>query len=299
MHYNKCIHLNISFWALWPAVIFNRLSRVFFIGEYMQEKYRKVYESLGAKDKKAFREALAADDLITITAYTRAAGVRPDLLEADSSKKREKGRPALVPEQTSKQQTEQFYKQLRNTKNTTSPEAGSDLDINGFSELYNDIINSVAEQFFSEHPDIIKRPAFMWVNSLLLECKKNLPVIDIYDAGRVAAAWEAYKALMYKVGLFPMMEAFTNLTGIYKETLSHILTPEHEAVRQKIFSDCRDNMISQVGYNPMTQVNKLFLLKAVYGYSENSGGVQQITEKKTKKIDDIPIFGIEEKTEND
>lgn len=265
----------------------------------MQEKYRKVYEGLSAKDKKAFREALAADDLITVTAYTRAAGVRPDLLEADTNKKREKGRPALVPAQRNKQIIESENKQLRNTKNIDNPETGAELNIKDFTELYNNIIVEVSEQFFAEHPDIIKRPAFMWVNSLLLECKKNLPVIDIYDAGRVAAAWEAYKALMYKVGLFPTMEAFTNLTGIYKETLNKQLTSEHEELRQKIYSDCRDNMLSQVSYNPMTQVNKLFLLKAVYGYSENSGGVQQITEKKTKKIDDIPIFSIEEKNEND
>ena len=278
-------------------MIFKRLSRVFFIGEYMQEKYRKVYEGLSAKDKKAFREALAADDKITVTSYIHAAGIKPELLS--DSPRTGAGRPEIVPEDSSDYMENVRGRQFRRVKNTDSPEAGADLDINGFSELYNDIINSVAEQFFADHPDIIKRPAVMWFNSLLLECKKNLPVIDIYDAGRVGAAWEAYKTLMYKIGLFPTMEAFTNLTGIYKQKLNEILTPEHIAIKEKMFEDCRDNMLSQVSYNPLTQVNKLFLLKAVYGYSENSGGVQQITEKKTKKIDDIPIFSIEEKTEND
>jgi hypothetical protein len=58
-------------------------------------------------------------------------------------------------------------------------------------------------------------------------------------------------------------------------------------------------MLSQVSYNPLTQVNKLFLLKAVYGYSENNGSAQQITEKKTKNINDIPLFSIEDKQKDD
>lgn len=263
----------------------------------MDDKYKNVYAQLSAADKKAFRKALSADDKITITAYLRAAGVRPDLLE-NKEGKRDRGRPALVPAQRNKQIIESENKQLRNTKNIDTPEAGIESDIKEFELLYNDIICSVSESFFADHPDIIKRPAFMWVNSLLLECKKQLPVIDIYNAQRVAVAWEAYKTLMYKVGLFPTMEAFTNLTGIYKQTLNGILTPEHEELRQKIFEDCRDNMLSQVSYNPLTQVNKLFLLKAVYGYSENNGSAQQITEKKTKNVNDIPLFSIENKENN-
>lgn len=263
----------------------------------MEDKYRQVYAGLSALDKKAFRQALKDHDKITITSYMRAAGVKPDLLENKEGKK-DRGRPEIVPEQTNKNIHWAECRQLRNTKNIDSPDAGAELNINDFATLYNDIIDHVCESFFDNHPDIIKRPAFMWVNSLLLDCKKQLPIIDIYDAQRVAVAWEAFKSLMYKIGLFPMMEAFTNLTGIYKQALNQILTPEHEAIKQKIFDDCRDNMLSQVGYNPMTQVNKLFLLKAVYGYSENSGGVQQITEKKNKKINDIPLFSIEDKSEN-
>ena len=264
----------------------------------MEDKYKNVYAQLSATDKKAFRKALNEDDKITITAYLRAAGVRPDLLE-NKEGKRDRGRPALVPEQSKEKIHWEECKQLRNTKNIERPEAGAEISIKEFESLYNDIICSVSESFFADHPDIIKRPAFMWVNSLLLECKKQLPIIDIYNAQRVGVAWEAYKTLMYKVGLFPTMEAFTNLTGIYKQTLNGILTPEHDELKEKIFNDCRDNMLSQVSYNPLTQVNKLFLLKAVYGYSENNSGAQQITEKKTKKIDDIPLFSIEDKQKED
>lgn len=263
----------------------------------MDDKYKQVYAGLSALDKKAFRQALKDNDKITITSYMRAAGVKPDLLDNKEGKK-DRGRPEIVPEQTNKNIHWAECRQLRNTKNIDSPDAGAELNIKEFEALYNDIINAVCESFYNNHPDIIKRPAFMWVNSLLLECKKQLPIIDIYDAQRVAVAWDAFKSLMYKIGLFPMMEAFTNLTGIYKQALNQILTPEHEAIKQKIFNDCRDNMLSQVGYNPMTQVNKLFLLKAVYGYSENSGGLHEITEKKNKKIDDIPLFSIEDKSEN-
>ena len=271
----------------------------------MDDKYKSVYAQLSAADKKAFRRALAADDFITITAYMRAAGVKRELAPCDDlqeGKKRGRGRPELAPGAHSKQDINKSNKQFRNTKNISAlddPGGVPELSIEQFRDLYHETITAVCEQFYNEHPDIIKRPPFMWVNSLLLECKKQLPIIDIKDAQRVAVAWEAFTDLIYKVGLFPTMEAFTNLTGIYKETLNKQLTPEHEELRQKIFSDCRDNMLSQVSYNPMTQVNKLFLLKAVYGYSENGGARDLVAEKKTKKVNDIPLFSIEDKNENE
>ena len=265
----------------------------------MDDKQKEVYKTLSSKDKKAFRDAIQNNDLITITAYMRAAGVRRDLVENETDKKRGAGRPEIIPTQTSDYLNNEILKQYRQTKNEISPDAGAGLPIDEFKTLYNDIIMDVCEQFYNNHPDIIKRPPFMWVNSLLLECKKQLPIIDIKDAQRVAVAWEAFTDLIYKVGLFPTMEAFTNLTGIYKQTLNNQLTPEHEAIKQKIYDDCRDNMLSQVSYNPMTQVNKLFLLKAVYGYSENGGARDLVAEKKTKKVNDIPLFSIEDKNENE
>lgn len=261
----------------------------------MDDKHKQVYAQLSGPDKKAFRAALENDDLITVTAYLRAAGVKRDLVPLPEGEKRGRGRPELV--EHNKQIYNAENRQLRNTKNVdNSPEAGADMEILDFSDLYTEIINSTCEGFYNNHPDIIKRPPYMWVNTLLLECKKQLPVIDIKDAQRVGVAWDAFKALMYKIGLFPMMEAFTNMTGIYKQSLAAVLTPEHDLLRQKIFDDCRDNMLSQVGYNTNTQINKIFLLKSVYGFNESGPAHDLAAAKTTKKIDDIPLFSIEDKS---
>lgn len=263
----------------------------------MDDKYKKVYDGLSPLDRKAFREAIETNNHIAISSYMAASEIKKDI-ENIPEKKPGRGRPHVASNVHCAALQNETYKQLRTTKNTTPGAAADDLDINEFIDLYNDTIDRVCVEFYEDHPDMVKKSPFMWYNNLLLELKKQLPIISIKDPERVAAAWEAFKALMYKIGLFPMMEAFTNLTGIYKETLYNQLNPAYISIREKIFRDCRDNMISQVGYNPMTQVNKLFLLKSVYGFREDQTP-QHINQDNTKKnIDDIPIFSIEDKQEN-
>ena len=172
-------------------------------------------------------------------------------------------------------------------------------DIKQYLELYQLTIDSVKEQYFADHPDNIKRPPHEWFSQLLYVCKDNLPRIDKNDIKAVAGVWEIYCRLMTSIKLFPTREAFTNLTGVYKEDIDKKLTPEWMALARKMRNDCESGLVNQVAYNNNTQINKLFLLKSVYGYKEADTQKTIEVNHNIKKIDDIPLFGIPDKTENE
>lgn len=258
----------------------------------MEDKYKQVYDLLSINDKKAFRAALASGDLVTVGAYCRSFA--PDNIQSFKGVKGSAGRPDMGLTVEHKKQKNKELKEIRSVKNDIIEFAPGDLvpegSIKEFKDHYRTIINNACQDFYINHEDLVKKSPFMWVNSLLYEIKKQLPAISVKDAQRVGVAWDCYKELIYKVGLYPMIESFTTLTDIYKDQLYKELTPEHAALRQKIYNDCRDNMVSQVGYNPMTQVNKMFLLKSVYGFKESAAGDLVQDDKKQLNVDDIPLF---------
>ena len=270
----------------------------------MDSDIKKIYDTLPAADRAAIRKALQENDLITINAYKRAAAgsvVPDDIPQKETIKeKRPQGRPALGLREKHIKQHNEDIKQLRTLNNINEvveagPEAG---DLDQFKNDYNQIINNVCNDFYLMHEDLVKKTPVFWYNSLFYEIKKELPSISYKDPDRVAVAWDCFTGLMFKIGLFPTMEAFTALTGVYKYQLEKMLSPEYIQLKTKIYNDCKDHMIAQVGYNPMTQVNKMFLLKSVYGLNEGSPAQVVQADSNNKNIDDIPVFLIDDKSEN-
>lgn len=256
----------------------------------MDDLQKKVYAALPDSEKKNFRAAVAASDNIAINTYIRLAGLPdllPDDLQDDFYKK-------------SKYDTrKQFHNMPALPEKDNTPQektaAGGVDNLAAFEKEYTNIIENTCRSFYDMHPDIVKKTPFMWYNSLLYELKKVLPTIDLSRPEAVGVAWDCFCNLMYKIGLFPTMEAFTCLTGIYKDTLNRQLSPAFIELKKKIYNDCKDHLQAQVTYNPMTQVNKMFILKSVYGYSENnvnSDLVAGLPDRQGLNVDDIPSFDL-------
>lgn len=261
----------------------------------MEKRYLDVYNQLSINDKKAFRAALASGDLVTVGAYCRSfKPLEAPVINEDS--RRGVGRPdmGLTMEGIKAKQAARLQCNSLNNSNDVIEYTPGDIvpaaSLEDFKKEYETIINDVCSDFYNLHDDLVKKSPFIWVNSLLYDLKKHLPLISVKDAARVGVAWDLFSGLMFKVGLFPTMEAFTNLTGIYKQQLFKELTPAHVELKNRIYNDCRNNMVNQVSYNPMTQVNKMFLLKSVYGFKESAGGDLVQDDKKTLNVDDIPLF---------
>ena len=261
----------------------------------MDDELKQIYKGLSAKDQKQLRQAVRENDLIKINAYKKAANLPINPENIPVKEKREAGRPnqglteKLIHDRYKR--NEQFA-ELNHIEHLEGEEVEGE-SLEDFRIRYGTIINDICVGFYQNHEDLVKKSPFIWYNSLLYEIKKKLPHISVKDAERVGIAWEAFTELMSKIGLFPTMEAFTCLTGVYKQELYRQLTPEHAALKQKIYNDCRDNMTAQVSYNPMTQVNKMFLLKSVYGFKESADAPIVETDQGKRTLDEIPDFNNE------
>ena len=258
----------------------------------MDEELKKIYQGLSAKDQEQLRQALRENDLIKINAYKKAANLPIDKEALPVKEKRGAGRPNYGLKKLDVQRIQQKNKQFTTLNNIERLE-GEEIEgesLEDFRARYAKIINETCIDFYDKHEDLVKKSPFIWYNSLLFEIKKKLPHISVLDAQRVEIAWDAFTELMFKIGLFPTMEAFTCLTGVYKQELYRQLTPAHVALKTKIYNDCRDNMTAQVSYNPMTQVNKMFLLKSVYGFKESSDAPVIEADQGKRTLDEIPKF---------
>ena len=261
----------------------------------MTPEQKKVYKTLPPEARRDFREAVELDDLTTIARYMQPLG----------DEKRGRGRPDLDLTSSKEILRCKQGKQLRAVKSINGfnkeivgDGAGLPDDINNFRDLYQLTIDDVKSRFFIDNEYVINKHPYVWYNRLLMALKKELPRVTIDQPQRVAVAWDAFKGLMYDIGLFPTYEAFQNLTGIYKEQVSKQLSPDWVQLSQKMFADCKASMLDQVNINPATQINKIFILKSVYGYTEAGPAAGPIEAKKVRNIDDMPLFSLEDKQDN-
>lgn len=262
----------------------------------MKPEHKKIYKNLNAEQRREFREAIELDDKPTIAKYTY---IPP---EGD----RERGRPNLGLTDDNKQAIYEKNKAFRRIeqKEDFNPEivgaAGADLDqIQNFKDLYQMTIDQVKANFFIENEFVLNKHPSIWYNRLLMALKKELPRITIKEPERAGAAWECFKGLMYDISLFPTREAFQNLTDLYIYEVNRQVSPEWVAIKTKMIQDCEMAMRDQVNTTPLTQVNKLFILKAIYGYSENGPQKDNEIERKARNINELPFFGGADPDENE
>ena len=167
-----------------------------------------------------------------------------------------------------------------------------------FLELYAAAVQEEKERFFEEYPEKIKRPPHEWYSYMFILIKKHIPKVSLKDnPERVEGVWEVYRELITSIGLFPSRGSFETFTGLYIQDMEQSLNPKYIELAKNIRRECCKNLEDQTTYNPYTQTNKIFLLKSVYGYRENDQQTIEVNHT-IKKIDDIPIFGIEDKSEN-
>ena len=150
-----------------------------------------------------------------------------------------------------------------------------------YIDLYKLTSESVFEEFIANNPEGIKHPLNTWFFYLLITIKKQVPKLDKKNYIRVSGVWDIYKDICYKCGGYPFYEGFIELTSIYKSDLDKYaeLSPEYMALAKKIREECEAAMVAQVASNPYTQVNKMFLLKTMYGYKEDSVKEVKVTHE--------------------
>lgn len=168
-----------------------------------------------------------------------------------------------------------------------------------FRELYSLTCKSILEDFKRDNSELVKKHPYNWFKSVLLQIKKAVPKITADDLDKVNVVWDCLCDLMYNIGLYPTYEIFYLMTGISKEMLkrrSGVNSKYLETIK-KISNEADSALITELAMSPYNSTNKIFLAK-VHGIIEKTEPKQVEVVHRLQGLDDIPIFGIEQKSDN-
>lgn len=167
-----------------------------------------------------------------------------------------------------------------------------------YISLLSDTVDSIKTKFFADNPELIKRHPSNWFRYLCNEIKKNSPKCNYQDNPDVISKqWDIYSDLCLTVGINRTIENFQIFTGLHWavfEKLKSGSSPEYIDVTKKIYTQCRGDIVGGLSSSYGSNSNQIFIAKSVYGLSENSIITHISAASNVKKIDDIPVFCIDQ-----
>lgn len=126
------------------------------------------------------------------------------------------------------------------------------------------------------------------------------PKHDIY---LLDGLWQIYKRLCSRVGIVLMLQHFASLTSINPATFTdwgnaeyRKLTPAFSKTVKKWRRECEAALSAEVTGKDGANINKIFILKSCYGYTE-SAPVQRV-EVAAAAPSAYPVLGLTEKPDN-
>ena len=176
-------------------------------------------------------------------------------------------------------------------------------------EEYAHQINDISNTYIStiRNGDLKNPPS--WFPDLIYYIVDRIekPKHDIY---LLDGLWQIYKRLCSRVGIVLMLQHFASLTSINPGTFSDWqagqyrtasvkggkLTPAFGEVVKKWRRECEAALSAEVTGKDGANINKIFILKSCYGYTE-SAPVQRV-EVAAAAPSAYPVLGLAEKPEN-
>ena len=267
-----------------------------------KEEWKETYKKMNTDEKKTFRQAIEDDDYHTVNMLLgRYVGT-------DARKIKHSGRPNLG---LTKEHADEWNKFRRDLRNTPQPklfnneivekvegEIVQEEDAEQFKELYKLTCYSVLDEFSRNNEDLVKKHPYAWYKKVLIRIKEQTPRVEKEELDKLIAIWDVLKIFMADIGLYITYETFQNMANIYDYQIVKLaeLNPKYREFREKIFYERDCALVDELQHNPFNQTNKIFIAKC--------HGIIEKTEQKTievvhtaKRLDDIPIFGIEDQEE--
>lgn len=132
--------------------------------------------------------------------------------------------------------------------------------------------------------------------------RDQLPYIDRNDAEGLDDAFNAYTELCLKYGRIPSLMQFGRLVKMIPATMSrwkHGVFRDgsrQQALVEQWSATCEAIMVDALSNDPKTSVNRIFLLKAIYGYRDDFGQTVEIVanQQKTLPADELPKLSMNE-----
>lgn len=267
-----------------------------------KEEWKEIYKKMDADEKKTFRQAMQDEDYHTVNMLiTRYVGT-------DAPKKKKSGRKNLG---LTKEHAEEKNRYRREIKATPYAESfppniiekvqgeiiteDSGEDAERFKELYKLTCYSVLEDFQRDNEDLVKRHPYTWYKKVLIRIKQQTPRVEREELDKLIAIWDVLKEFMADIGLYITYETFQNMANIYDYQLVKMaeVSPKYKDFRQRILYERDCALVDELQHNPFNQTNKIFIAKC-HGIIEKTENRTVEVMHSIKKIDDIPIFGIED-----
>lgn len=171
-------------------------------------------------------------------------------------------------------------------------------DVNYWYRKYFQVAQSEFNRFADEFPKRLERPYSTWLCLLLFLTQEHAPKINKKDPEMVEGAWKALCHFTFLVGAFPTLENFSVFCGFFSTDFVQLPEPYCWSLREKFGKVAESMLVEQVAESPYTSINKIFLLKARYGYVEASHNFDNKLTDSHKTIDEIPQFSITDKTKS-
>lgn len=259
----------------------------------MKEEYKEIYKTLSSDDRKIFRKAIEEGNENILLKY-----VNP---------KKKAGRPNLGLTDMHRLEYNRERREMRKapqpdtfTIEKVKGEIIEDDNIEQFKELYRLTCFSILEEFKQENEELCKKHPYNWYKKVLIRIKQSTPRVDKEELPKLEAIWDVLSEFMAYIGLYITYETFQNMAGFYDYQLVKLgeLNPKYAEFREKIFIERDNALVDELQHNPYNQTNKIFIAKC--------HGIIEKTEQRTievvhtaKKLDDIPIFTIEDQNQKE
>ena len=263
-----------------------------------KKNQREFYKTMSADDQKTFRQALADGERKTLEMLVDRYNGNREIIKGTRTNT---NRTEKSQEERNTFRTTLFNEEQPKTFPQIERVEGEIVEdnIEEFKRLYQMTCAQVLRDYKEENEDLVKRHPYLWYKPLLIRLKRNTPKVSADEVEKLEVVWDILKDFMAEIGMYITYETYCNLLSIhdYQLVKRGEVNPKYVELRKKIFIERDEALMDELQHNPYSQPNKIFVAKT-HGILEQTQSKTIEVIHTTPKLDEIPIFGIDQKSEN-
>lgn len=171
-------------------------------------------------------------------------------------------------------------------------------------DVYEHRVYEVADNYYNSLTDAQRTDFSKYWRSMLYVVHDVIGTADTNDLLLLERLWGIYLRLASRYGILPTVYGFAILTGHSAEMFSrwgkvYRLTPEYSQFYKKMLLDCEGALGDALTNEPKTNVSRIFVAKALYGWRDDSAPPAVAEVQQVQKLDTIKRFQLPDNVIND
>lgn len=159
-----------------------------------------------------------------------------------------------------------------------------------------ELVDDYIDRDLNGREELLEGPRFVYMIEVIRE---QLPYISRDDADGLDSAFNAFVELCLRFGRVPSLMLFGRLIKMTPATMSrwkHGVFRDgsrQQALVEQWQATCEAIMVDSLANDPKTSVNKIFLLKSIYGYDDGPSGERiEAVEQKALAATELPKLNV-------